>query len=136
MLHFQPSQDDFAALTRSANTIPVYCSLLSDQFTPVSAFERLALEADHAFLLESVIGGEKIARYSFLGANPIALVEAKDQRTVVTSPGQRETFENVDPLKELERLLGKYKAAHPVGLPRFLGGAVGYAGCRSTWAIH
>ena len=128
MLHFEPSQDDFVTLTRSANTIPVYCSLLSDQFTPVSAFERLALEAEHAFLLESVIGGEKIARYSFLGANPIALVEAKDQRTVVTGPGQRETFENVDPLEELERLLGKYKAAHPVGLPRFLGGAVGYAG--------
>ena len=128
MLHVQPNRGDFAALGSSANAIPVFCSLLSDQLTPVSAFERLASEAEHAFLLESVIGGEKIARYSFLGASPIAMVEASGTQTVVTEPTGSQTHDGVDPLACLEGLLGKYRAAHPRELPRFLGGAVGYAG--------
>ena len=128
MLHVQPSRKDYALLANAANAIPVYASLLSDQLTPVSAFERLAAEAEHAFLLESVIGGEKIARYSFLGASPIAMVEASGSRTIVTERTGVETHDGVDPLVCLEGLLGKYRAAHPKELPRFLGGAVGFAG--------
>ncbi len=112
MLHFQPGRSEFLELTRQAKTIPVYTSLLSDQLTPVSAFERLAGGSQHAFLLESVVGGEKIARYSFLGANPAA---------VVTATGG-------DPLVELERALAKYRTVPTPDMPRFLGGAVGYAG--------
>lgn len=128
MLPFLPSRKDFTALSGRANAVPVYCSLLSDHLTPVSAFRRLARGADHAFLLESVIGGEKIARYSFLGASPIALIEARGRRTIVTDQGGSTTFEDADPLAKLADLLGRYQTAHPVGLPRFLGGAVGYAG--------
>lgn len=128
MLHFLPNRADCAALLQHGNTIPVYCSLLSDQLTPVSAFDRLATGCDHAFLLESVVGGEKIARYSFLGTDPIALVESQGRRTVVSTPNRRQTLEDVDPLAQLEALLATYRASHPVGLPRFLGGAVGYAG--------
>ncbi len=62
MLHFQPDTKAFHELCRDANAIPIYTSLLSDQLTPVSAFDRVASEAQHAFLLESVVGGEKIAR--------------------------------------------------------------------------
>jgi len=106
----------------------VFCSLLSDQLTPVSAFGRLAGDTQHAFLLESVVGGEKIARYSFLGAGPIATVEAKDDRTTVTTVDGTTETTGGDPLEALEALLAKYRAQHPNGLPRFLGGAVGYAG--------
>ncbi|MCH7596255.1 MAG: anthranilate synthase component I [Planctomycetes bacterium] len=128
MLHFEPSRTEFAELCLTSNTIPIYCSLLSDQLTPVSAFDRLAEGAEHAFLLESVVGGEKIARYSFLSTTPIALVESKNGRTVVTRDGKTETFDGADPLVHLESVLGAYRASHPTGLPRFLGGAVGYAG--------
>ncbi len=128
MLHMLPSRDELAALAEGVSVVPVYCSILSDQLTPVSAFERLAADAEHAFLLESVVGGEKIARYSFLGADPFALVQADDRATTVTVPTNVETRRDVDPLAELEALLANYRAPHPVGLPRFLGGAVGYAG--------
>jgi len=128
MLHVQPSRGEFSAHARSANAIPVFCSLLSDQLTPVSAFVRLAGDTEHAFLLESVVGGEKIARYSFLGAGPIATVEAKDDRITVATADGTTTTTGGDPLESLEALLSRYRAHHPNGLPRFLGGAVGFAG--------
>jgi len=115
-------------LCAEANLVPVYCSLLSDQLTPVSAFERLVSGTGHAFLLESVIGGEKIARYSFLGTDPLVVVKGKDRRTAISSPGGEVVHEDADPLEQIEKLLADYNAAHPLRLPRFLGGAVGYAG--------
>ena len=127
MLHVLPSREEFHRQAAETNAVPLYCSFLSDQLTPVSAFEQLQADASCAFLLESVVGGEKIARYSFLGADPVAMVEAKDGRTIVTGPGGRQVFENVDPLERLRDVLAPYKATHPPALPRFLGGAVGYA---------
>ncbi len=128
MLHFQPTRAEFADFARDANAIPVSCSLLSDQLTPVSAFDRISEGQEHAFLLESVVGGEKIARYSFLGVGPIARVEATGDATTVVTPDGRREYTGSDPLKSLEQLLGRYRAVHPAGLPRFCGGAVGYAG--------
>lgn len=128
MLYFQPQRADVAALGRGATLVPIYCSLLSDQLTPVSAFERIVGHSDHAFLLESVVGGEKIARYSFLGTGPFALVESHGTRTTVTAGDETRTLDGVDPLAVLQDILQRYKAAHPLALPRFLGGAVGYAG--------
>ncbi len=128
MLSFQPKRAEFLGLCRQANTIPVYASLLSDQLTPVSAFERIAAGAGHAFLLESVVGGEKIARYSFLGADPQMLVEAKGRRTTVSGPKGRETHDDADPLAMLETTLKRFRTVGPTAMPRFLGGAVGYAG--------
>ena len=114
-------------MASQANLVPIYASLLSDQLTPVSAFHRIASGIDHAFLLESVVGGEKIARYSFLGASPIATVTAKGKRTVITDRSGDRVLNNVDPLEALEEVLGAYNVVHPKKLPRFLGGAVGYA---------
>ena len=128
MLQFEPDRENFSKLAKTVNTVPVYCSLLSDQLTPVSAFERIASNSPHAFLLESVIGGEKIARYSFLGADPIALVEARNRETTVTDSSGKSTFQDVDPLEKLKEQLARFRAAHPRELPRFLGGAVGFAG--------
>jgi len=128
MLQFLPGRAEFADRCQSANTIPVYCTLLSDQLTPVSAFERIAAGTTHAFLLESVVGGEKIARYSFLGTTPVALITSKDRRTTVSGLQGRREYENADPLEQLEAMLRRHRVAHPPDLPRFLGGAVGYAG--------
>jgi len=128
MLHTQPSRQEVARHARSFNAVPVFCSLLSDQLTPVSAFDRLAGEGGHAFLLESVVGGEKIARYSFLGVGPIATVDAKDETTTVTTQAGTQTLTGEDPLAVLEKLLADYRTHHAAGLPRFLGGAVGFAG--------
>ena len=128
MLTFWPPASEFRQLAAQANTVPIYTQLLSDQLTPVSAFQRLARGAEHAFLLESVIGGEKVARYSFIAANPMAVFEARGRNFRVSpSNGSARSGEAGDPLAELEKLLASYRAAHLAGLPRFVGGAVGYA---------
>ncbi|MCA9250143.1 MAG: hypothetical protein KDA54_03330, partial [Phycisphaerales bacterium] len=76
MVELSPSLPEFEALAKSADMVPVYCRILSDQLTPVSAFARLAENEEHAFLFESVVGGEKIARYSFLATKPAAQFRA------------------------------------------------------------
>ncbi|HEY2251349.1 MAG TPA: anthranilate synthase component I, partial [Planctomycetaceae bacterium] len=94
---------------------------------PVSAYCRIQ-EGECAFLFESVIGGERIGRYSFLGADPFLRIDAYGNRVVITGPTGSETREVADPLRELEQMLARYRAVHLPGLPRFCGGAVGYAG--------
>src|SRR5207249_3983395 len=87
-----------------------------------------------SFLFESVIGGERIARYSFLGSGPFLRFQAHDRRVQVqeTPPGKPpaapQELEHPDPLRLLEEKLATYRAPHVAGLPRFCGGAVGYAG--------
>ena len=128
MLQFHPSIEKFCELARDANTVPVYTDLLSDQLTPVSAFHNIADGADNAFLLESVVGGEKIARYSFLSADPVGVLAATRDTVTYTSRGKTSTWQCDDPLVKLEELLAGYRAAQVAGLPRFVGGAVGYVG--------
>ncbi|MGN6370151.1 MAG: anthranilate synthase component I [Phycisphaerae bacterium] len=121
--------------------IPIYRTLLADHLPPVTAFERLtkatagASRTDHAFLLESVVGGERIARYSFLATSPRTLIKADghhvtiEQRTGRTVTSTK-SFESPDPLKDLENLLKPIQGirhAPPTPLPSFVGGAVGYA---------
>jgi anthranilate synthase component 1 len=117
--------------TGTSFAIPIYRTLLADHLTPVTAYERLASGAKHAFLLESVVGGDRIARYSFLGVNPKTVVKAYGERVCV---GEGESMVKVlspDPLKDLENLLTPVrgvKLPSPSVLPSFVGGAVGYAG--------
>ncbi len=111
-----------------ANTVPLYTQLLSDQLTPVSAFNQMAREAEHAFLLESVIGGEKVARYSFIAVDPSVVFEATGSQYKITpTGGVPRQAQAHQPLNELEKLLQNYRAHHLTELPRFVGGAVGYA---------
>jgi anthranilate synthase component 1 len=109
--------------------VPVYRQLLGDTLTPVSAFKKIEA-GDWAFLFESVIGGERIGRYSFVGADPFLILQAWDRKVVIEDrrTGRREELTHPDPLKLFEERLGQYRAPHLPGLPRFLGGAVGYAG--------
>jgi len=128
-MRYRPSFDEFAALARGASLVPVYRQLIGDMLTPVSAFCKVQ-EGDWAFLFESVIGGERLGRYSFVGSGPFLRFQAFGNKVQLQSAGSRrvEEFEHSDPLRLLEETLAKYRAPHVPGLPRFTGGAVGYAG--------
>ena len=124
-----PDFATFEDLAGRFNRVPVFATLICDDLTPVSAFARLQADQPHAFLLESVVGGEKIARYSFLGADPAATFSATREavRIVDQRADTAQELMSEDPLAELQRLVHSYRAAPLPGLPRFLGGAVGYA---------
>src|SRR5437870_5325764 len=131
-MRYRPTFEEFAELARHASVVPVYRQLTGDTLTPVSAFCKIQ-EGDWAFLFESVIGGERLGRYSFLGSGPFLRFLAYDRRVQIatTGCGRRETVEELehpDPLQLLEEKLAAYRAPHLPGLPRFCGGAVGYAG--------
>ena len=110
-----PTLEEFRALARQGNLVPVYRELRADLETPVSAYLKIARGA-HSFLLESVEGGERLGRFSFMGAEPY--------RVVRTGPG--EPGGAVDPLAHVEAELGRFTPVAVPGLPRFIGGAVGY----------
>lgn len=126
MAHF-PSFSQFCDLAAGHNVVPVYRQLVSDTLTPVSAYCRLP-QGEDSFLFESVVGGEQIGRYSFLGSGPFRWVEAYGQRVTRRDASGVQEFESPDPLAVLEELVAEYRAPHVRGLPRFCGGAVGYAG--------
>ena len=129
-----PSFSEFEQRTRQGNLIPVVREVLADQDTPVSAYEKLrtALRQTNpqacTFLLESVEGGENIARYSMLGGMPRGILKAKGRTAEYHADGKIERFEDVDPLAVLEELMAKYQPVPDENLPRFTGGAVGFLG--------
>ncbi|HJZ57673.1 MAG TPA: anthranilate synthase component I, partial [Gemmataceae bacterium] len=124
----RPTFDQFAELARDHTVVPVFRQLTGDTLTPVSAFCKIQ-EGDWSFLFESVVGGERIGRYSFLGAGPFRMFEAYGNRTRTRDGNGRWTdAEAADPLRVLEGMIAAYRAPHLSGLPRFCGGAVGYAG--------
>ena len=123
----QPTLDEFKSIADQGKLVPIYRQLTADTLTPVSAYGRLQ-PAESSFLFESVVGGEKIGRYSFLGVNPFLRITARGNSVCITQDGESRQFESPNPLDELKSLLAEYKAAHIGHLPRFCGGAVGYAG--------
>ena len=124
----RPAFDEFAALARDYTVVPVYRQLTGDTLTPVSAFCKVQ-EGDWSFLFESVVGGERVGRYSFLGAGPFRTFEAYGER-IRTREGSKQWVESesADPLRVLEEMIAAYRAPNLPALPRFCGGAVGYAG--------
>src|SRR5205807_3605470 len=112
-MHYLPSFDEFAELAGSASLVPVYRQLVGDSLTPVSAFCKIQ-EGEWSFLFESVVGGEKVGRYSFLGSGPFLRFEAYGNRVVVQQAGQRTPTESThpDPLRLLEEKLAAYRAPH------------------------
>lgn len=123
----RPGRDRFRSLAQEHNVVPVWREVLADAQTPVAAFLRVA-PSPNAFLLESVEGGERWARYSFLGGDSFATVKAKDGRvwTEGDPPVQPEAGET--PLAYVRRLLDACSAPRLDGLPPLHGGAVGYIG--------
>src|SRR5207249_6171765 len=121
-----PSPEEFRRLAAGGNLVPVYAEVAADLDTPLSAFLRLR-PGPYAFLLESVEGGEKWARYSFLGSEPSMVFTAKGSRMSVRhADGRVETIEARSPFEALRGLLARYQPVTVPGLPRFQGGAVGY----------
>ncbi|HVN67628.1 MAG TPA: hypothetical protein VMT55_04580, partial [Candidatus Sulfotelmatobacter sp.] len=101
-----PNEKEFVKLAKKGNLVPVYKEIVADLETPLSAFKKI--ESEYSFLLESVEGGEKIARYSFLGTCP---------RSSVVSPRS---------FAEIKKILKRFRPVKIKGLPRFSGGLVGY----------
>ena len=124
----RPAFDDFLKLADRAPCVPVYRQLTGDGLTPVSAFRKVE-RGWPSFLFESVIGGEKVGRYSFLGTEPFLRFEAKGNQVSITraDADAPSTHTSTDPFADLETLLNTYKAFPLPGLPRFVGGAVGFA---------
>jgi anthranilate synthase component 1 len=133
---YVPDPDTFAALARPGAMVAVYREILADLETPVSAYMKLANGAEHAFLLESVEGGEALAHYSFVGANPYA-VATFDQSggSVRWAAGSVEPLASPDPLDFVEQHCSRELRGDLRELPRFIGGAVGYIGyeCARLW---
>ena len=125
-MHY-PDYDTFATLVDGPRLVPVYRRLVADSLTPVSAFHKLDAGACGC-LFESVVGGEKVGRYSFLTADPFMQIELRGPRIMIVSAQGTEEFESPDPLAELERRVESFKAVHLPELPPFTGGAIGYAG--------
>ncbi|HKY29474.1 MAG TPA: hypothetical protein VJM12_16165, partial [Pyrinomonadaceae bacterium] len=128
MLDLQPASfEAFENEARHGNVVPVVRSVLGDLQTPVGAFMRIAGSSPYAFLLESVEGGERIARYSFLGADPEMIVRGSGPRTFVDRNGKTEIYEVVATDWVRDYFRERVLAMRP-GLAPFAGGAVGYLG--------
>jgi len=128
MLDLQPATfEEFERQARQGNVIPVVRSVLADLHTPVGAFMRIAGNKPYSFLLESVEGGERIARYSFLGTDPELVVRGAGAQTYVERNGKTETFPGV--ATEWVRDYFSHRVlSRRSGLVPFAGGAVGYLG--------
>jgi len=125
-----PSPEEFRKLCQPGISIPVVGDLLADVETPVSVYWKLAHESIHSFLLESVTGGEQVARYSFIGYKPTSVIRTKGDGVTVKTPTDTKESNlspGQDPLDILESHMPP-PAAHRSGLPNLLGGAVGYLG--------
>jgi anthranilate synthase component 1 len=105
---YYPDKKKFIELSKSGNLIPVYKEIVADMETPVSAYEKI--KGEYSFLLESIEGGEKIARYSFLGTCPKSKVH------------------NFKSFNQIRKILQRFKAVRIPSLPRFHGGLVGFVG--------
>lgn len=125
---------DFRRLAAGGNFVPVHREILADRLTPVSAFLRMGGRDRLSFLLESVEGGERLARYSFLGRDPFLSVSIRGGRISMVDhrTGRREERAVDSPIAELQALITRYRSAPAPGLPRFTGGAVGWFGWESV----
>ena len=126
----QPALEAVEAIARrepGARAIPIYREVMADLETPVSAYLKLKGEGP-SFLLESIEGGERLARYSFIGADPIALLTLRDHVAVTQSAVGTSISEYDDPLVPLQEMVAQFRTptSHDLPLPRFCGGAVGY----------
>ena len=122
-----PDIATFKDLSRQGNLIPVYREIMADMDTPVTAFKKLD-DGRFSFLLESIEGGEKWARYSFLGSSPSLIVRSKGSTVEIIENGTTTTVTVADPLTAIRDILARFTPVEVEGLPRFFGGAVGYLG--------
>ncbi len=118
--------DEFNQLSQHGNIVPLYKEILGDTETPVNAY--LKLNKRPSFLLESVVGGEIWARYSFIGLDPTITLTFKDKKLTIKSKEDIRVLDTDDPLQAIKDILSRFKPVSVKGLPRFTGGFVGYIG--------
>ncbi|MEO8075496.1 MAG: anthranilate synthase component I [Acidobacteriota bacterium] len=119
--------DEFVELARRGTFVPVVKEIIADLLTPVSAFLKIAEHSDYAFLFESVEGGERVARYSFLGKDPFLVLRQRAGRTIMERSGV--ITDSDEPfVAAVRRLMAQFQSPFVPGLPRFTGGAVGVIG--------
>ncbi len=121
----EPSREQFLALAVKHTLVPLFLTLNADLETPVTAFLRLAADEEECFLLESVEGGEKIGRYTFIGVRPFRKIIARGNTLRISEKGSTETREG-DVFKALQSALAGHTPAQLPGLPPFTAGAVGF----------
>jgi anthranilate synthase component 1 len=131
----QPSYREFCRLAERGNLIPVYQELLMDLETPLSFFKRLERD-EYAFLLESVEGSERWARYSFLGTRPRQIFKARGNQVEIVTDGKVRKLTSEAPLKILEQMLAGYRPVTVTGVPPFFGGALGYVSYNAVEQFH
>ena len=124
---FYPDIEKVRSLAGKYNIIPVSMEVYADMETPISIFKRIEAEG-YCFLLESVEGGEKWARYSFIGRNPFLTVKSSGNRSVVVKRDGDASIVEGNPIELLKSLMSSYKGPFLPELPRFNGGAVGFFG--------
>jgi anthranilate synthase component 1 len=126
MLDLQPASfEEFRREAERGNVVPIVRTALADLQTPVGAFMRVAGEARYACLLESVEGGERVARYSFIGAEPQMILRGRGNQTIIEKNGEVETRE-IRATQFLREYFRDRKLARRAGLAPLAGGAVGY----------
>ncbi|MDD5465054.1 MAG: anthranilate synthase component I [Candidatus Omnitrophica bacterium] len=126
----KPTFKEFLKLSSKGNVIPVYKEINADLDTPVSAFLKIK-QGNYSFLLESVEGQEKIARYSFLGTDPSLIFKSKGRQIEIidTARNKKRSFiTGSSPLAEIKKIMRDFRSVEVAGLPRFYGGLVGYIG--------
>lgn len=122
-----PSLEEVKKLAKNHNVIPVSMEVYADMETPISLFKRFE-NSKYCFLLESVEGGEKWARYSIIGKNPFLIVKSYKDSTIIQNKNGAVKEEKGNPVEIIRELMNKYKGADIPDLPRFNGGAVGFFG--------
>jgi len=128
MSTYSPDRDEFIRRSKRGNLIPIYREVLADLDTPVSAYRKI-VDDDYSFLLESVEGGERVARYSFLGSGTNLIIKSKGFQVEIDRAGKKESFDldaGRDVLHVLKSELGRFSYVADPELPRFCGGAVGF----------
>jgi anthranilate synthase component I len=123
----QTTYEAFVELARRGTFVPVVKEIIADLLTPVSAFLKIAEHSDYAFLFESVEGGERVARYSFLGKDPFLVLRSHEGRTTIDRSGVTSDAEEAF-VPALRRLMTEFQSPFVPDLPRFTGGAVGFIG--------
>ncbi len=126
-LHPNLDLNAFVGLAAQGNVIPVYADLMADLETPVTAYAKLKTDGP-AFLLESIEGGERLSRYTFIACRPRKVFKSYWDRTVIEEAGQepREVATPPDPLTLIEEEVARFKPVEVAGLAPFTGGAIGY----------
>jgi anthranilate synthase component 1 len=128
-------REALAHTSSRVGTVPIYREIVADLETPVSAHVKIA-QGRPGFVLESIEGGQRLARYSFIGAGPLAVMTLSDGIASIESDQGRRSHPFADPLSALAELLTPYRGLTAPGLPRFLGGAVGYLSYEAVRAFE